>query len=191
MADAEGRIALRWWHPIAYSYHRVYIDEIQMSHLSYDSLTPSYVGFDTAAFESTDSVQLTLIGGGDTLELMYPDLRVGNLDTGTLYLMYVRPLTDTNSCVSYAGYFITAAYGGQTGCYTFDELQGNELPGGWFFDDGAGIDNGVLRFKGHAVLPPVGDMSGYRLTLKKTGTSPLLTGYTTDSVTYTITDTVA
>ena len=191
VADAEGRIALRWWHPIPYSYHRVYIDEIQMSHHSYDSLTPSYVGFDTAAFASTDSVQLTLIGGGDTTELMYPDLRVGHLDTGTLYLMYVRPLTDTNSCVSYAGYFITAAYGGQTGCYTFDELQGNELPGGWFFDDGAGIDNGVLRFKGHAVLPPLGDISGYRLTLKKTGTSPLLTGYTTDSVTYTITDTVA
>lgn len=188
--DWEGRLALRWWHPIPYAYHRIYIDEIQLSHQAYNSLTPSYVGFDTAAFASTDSVQLTLIGGGDTITLIYPNLSIGNLDTGTLYLMYVRPLSDTNSCVSYAGYFITAAYGGYTGCYTFDELQNNELPYGWFFSGGARADNGILKFKGLAVMPPLGDISGNRLTLRKPDTNTLLIGYTIDSITYIITDTV-
>ena len=191
LADAEGRLTLRWWHPIPYSYHRLYIDELQISHTTYNNFAPSYVGFDTAAFASTDSVQLTLIGGGDTITLYYPNLNVGSLDTGTLYMMYVRPLSDTNSCLSYAGYFITAAYGGYNGCYTFDELQNNELPNGWYFSNNAHVNNGVLAFKNLAVMPPLGDISGRRLIVHKTDTTPLLIGYTTDSITYTITDTIS
>ena len=190
LADAEGRIAMRWWHPVQYSYHRIYIDELQLAHNFYNNVTPTYVGFDTAAFTYTDSVRLTLIGGGDTLTLSSPNLSTGDLDTGTLYLMYVMPLTDSNSCLSYAGYFVTAAYGGHTGCYTFDELQDTILPNGWYFSGNARIDNGTLIFNALAVMPPLGDISDNRLTLRKPNTDTLFVGYTIDSITYTITDTI-
>ena len=190
IADAEGRLSLRWWHPLPYSYHRIYIDEIQISHLSYSSLSPTYVGFDTAAFACSDSVLLTLIGGGDTLTLYSPNLATAGLDTGTLYMMYVRPLADSNSCLSYAGYFVTASYGGYSGCYTFDGMGSGQLPDGWYFSDSARVDNGVLVFNSLAVLPPLGDISGLRLTLRKPDADTLLVGYTLDSIAFTLTHTI-
>ncbi|MBR6291513.1 MAG: gliding motility-associated C-terminal domain-containing protein [Bacteroidales bacterium] len=190
IADAEGRLCMRWWHPNQYSFHHLYIDELHISHITYTSLAPSHVGFDTASFACTDSVQLTLIGGGDTMTLVTPNLHTGGLDTGTLYLMYVRPLADTNSCLSYAGYFITSSYGGYAGCYTFDDLLSYELPYGWYFSDSARVDDGILVFDSMAVMPPLGDISGQRLTLRRPNADTLLVGYTIDSIAYTIVDTV-
>ena len=140
----NNRLVIAYQHPHEYSYYNCYIDEIQLQHHYYGTLQTTYVSFDTAHFNLTslqggsDSVEITLDGGGNTFvdTVLLADIHgfgFGGLDTGTLYMCYVRPLSE--GCSSYAGYIITSAYGGGYGnCFPFSNELSDELPYHWAAD---------------------------------------------------------
>ncbi|MBR4229184.1 MAG: gliding motility-associated C-terminal domain-containing protein [Bacteroidales bacterium] len=191
ITDAEGRLTLQWFHTAEYEFHHLYIDELQLSHAWYGNIATAYVGFDSVAFSCSDSVRVRLDNG---MSATSPNLTFEGLDSGTLYHIYVTPLNDTGTCESYAGYVVTHASGygaGYSGCFTFDELLSYELPTGWHFAGSAQMAaDDALEFSGMATLPPLGDLSGLRLTLDNVGTVPIAVGYTTDSVGFTSIDTI-
>ena len=135
------RLVLAYQHPYQYSYYNCYIDELQLQHHSYGTLQNTYTSFDTIHFNLTsldggaDSVIVTLLGGSqthiDTIPLAdIHSFGFGGLDTGTVYLCYVRPLNE--GCNSYAGYVITTSYGnGYGNCFPFSYELSDELPYHW------------------------------------------------------------
>ena len=136
------RITLIYMHPFEYSFYNCYIDELHFQHQYYGTLQQTHIGFDTVHFNLTslneaDSVEITLVGGGQTfvdtlLQAEIHDFGFGGLDTGTLYQCYVHPLSE--GCNSYAGYIITLNYGGYNYCFPFSGELSYELPYHWAAD---------------------------------------------------------
>ena len=171
----NNRLVLLYVHPYQYSYYNCYIDEVQMQHASYGTLTGTYAGFDTAAFDLTwlndaDSVAVTLVGGGnmfaDTIPLAgIHSFGFGGLDTGTLYKCYVQPLDE--GCNSYAGYVVTQSLGvgGYGNCFPFSNELSYELPYRWAADSATLVTTGdylQLQPHGSVAMHPmagVGDLS--------------------------------
>lgn len=202
LPDAEGRLALTWFHPSEYSLQHLYIDELNIDTAAYSGLPYLFAGYDSASFGDpgltrADSVRLTLIGGGDTLSYIWTpadgDLGVSGLDSGTLYLVYLSTMGDSGaSCPSYTGYIITHIDGGEgmPVCNSFDALLSYELPAWWHFADSARIEGNVLVMTGMATMPPCGYPDGTSFMLRKLDNDTLIIGYTVDSVGFTPTDTV-
>ena len=137
------RLALRYIHPYEYSFYSCYIDELQIAHGTYDAYQCSATDYTTATLSlgqltGTDSVRLTIIGGGTSFDTVVDSSQVANinltnLDTGTFYLCYVQPL---GGCISYAGGFVTRASisgsgSGNGNCFPFDDVLSYELPYRW------------------------------------------------------------
>lgn len=169
------RIVLKYLHPYEYSYYNCYIDEVQLQHHYYGTLQNTYTSFDTVAFNLTsleggaDSVVITLIGGGQTIVDTVPladihNFGIGDLDTGTLYHCYVRPLDE--GCNSYAGYIITSSYGsggGYGNCYPFSYELSYELPYHWAADNSTLITTGdylQIQPHGSVAMHPMGGVGG-------------------------------
>ncbi|MBO7100857.1 MAG: gliding motility-associated C-terminal domain-containing protein [Bacteroidales bacterium] len=134
------RLALRYIHPFEYSFYSCYIDELQIGHAAYEDYHCYGTDYTTAGLNfgqliGTDSAQVTIVGGGRIIDTVIDQNNVNalgltGLDTGTLYLCYVRPY---GGCTSYAGYFVTRAdgLGGEGSCFHFDDLTSYELPYHW------------------------------------------------------------
>lgn len=171
----NNRLVLLYRHPYQYSYYNCYIDELQFQHASYGTLQNTYTSFDTASFNLTsideaDSVVITLVGGGNTftdtiLLAGIHSFGFGGLDTGTMYLCYVRPIGE--ACNSFAGYVVTPSIGvgGYGNCFPFSYELSYELPYRWASDSTTLVTTGdYLQLKSHgsvAMHPTAGvnDMS--------------------------------
>lgn len=164
----DGRLVLAYQHPYEYSYYSCYIDEMQIEHASYGTLQVVHTGFDTLAFDlswlhQADSVEVTLVGGGnifaDTVQAAdIHSIGFGGLDTGTLYYCYVRPLA--GGCRSFAGYAITLSYGigGYGDCFNFSDVLSYELPYHWAADSTTLVTTGdylQLRPRGSVAMHPM------------------------------------
>lgn len=167
----HNRLVLVYQHPFEYSYYNCYIDELQIQHQYYGTLNSTYVSFDTAAFDLTsldggaDSVEITLVGGGNTFvdTVLQADIHsfgFGGLDTGTLYLCYVRPVDE--GCNSLAGHIITQAFGsvgGYGSCFPFSNELSYELPYRWAADTTTRVTTGD-----YLQLPPRGSLAMHPMT---------------------------
>lgn len=179
----NGRIVLSYRHPYEYSYYNCYIDELHLSHTSYGTLQHTYVGFDTVAFNLTtlqgaDSVEVTLIGGGqtyvDTLALAdIHNFGFGGLDTGTLYRCYLRPLD--GGCPSLAGHVITQSNGtvpGVGSCFPFSQELSYELPYRWAADSATTVTTGdylELVPRGRVATHPMTTVTGRTFSFRARG----------------------
>lgn len=174
------RIVLKYLHPYEYSYYNCYIDEVQLQHHYYGTLQNTYTSFDTASFNLTsleggaDSVVITLVGGGRTIVDTVPiadihSIGIGDLDTGTLYHCYVRPLDE--GCNSYTGYIITSSYGvgGYGTCFPFSYELSDELPYHWAADSATLITPGdylQLQPHGSVAMHPMGGVGGLSFSFR-------------------------
>lgn len=165
----HNRLVLVYQHPFEYSYYNCYIDELQIQHQYYGTLNNTYVSFDTAAFDLTsldggaDSVEITLVGGGNTfvdtvLQADIHNFGIGGLDTGTMYMCYVRPIDE--GCNSFAGYIVTSSYGmgGYGFCFSFNDVLSDELPHHWAADSTTLVTTGdylQLQPHGSVALHPM------------------------------------
>ena len=136
----NARLALRYIHPFEYSFYSCYIDELQISHSSYDDYHCYATSYTTAGLSfgqliATDSAEVTIMGGSVTIDTVIDQYNVTalgltGLDTGTVYRCYVRPYD--GGCTSYAGYFVTRADGfGYGNCFPFTDVLSDELPNQW------------------------------------------------------------
>lgn len=166
----NNRLVLMYKHPYEYSYYNCYIDELHIQHQYYGTLRNTHIGFDTATFNLTslseaDSVVVTLVGGGKTFvdTILLPDIHsfgFGGLDTGTLYLCYVRPVDE--GCNSLAGHIITQAFGSISGygsCFPFSNELSYELPYRWAADTTTRVTTGD-----YLQLPPLGSLAMHPMT---------------------------
>ncbi|MBP5540186.1 MAG: gliding motility-associated C-terminal domain-containing protein [Bacteroidales bacterium] len=176
----NNRIVLQYLHPYQYSYYNCYIDELQFTHPSYGTLQNTYTSFDTVAFNLTslgdaDSVEITLVGGGQTfvdtvLLANIHNFGIGGLDTGTLYQCYVRPLDE--GCNSLAGYIVTPSLGSISGygsCYPFSYELSYELPYRWAADSATLIttgDNLQLKPHGSVAMHPMVGVDDHSFTFR-------------------------
>ena len=141
----RGRLAIRYYHEYEFSYYLCHIDELQIAHSTYEDVSGT-TGFTTATINlsdlfGTDSVEVTLTGGGRTfVDTAYRatmhNIAFDGLDSGTFYLCTVRTLPD--GCASYAGYVITHSISGGMGdmyCYNFSNVLSDELPEHWAATD--------------------------------------------------------
>ena len=194
------RLVLAYQHPYQYSYYNCYIDELQLQHHYYGTLQNTFTSFDSVHFNLTslqggaDSVEITLIGGGETHvdTILLSDIHnfgLGGLDTGTLYQCYVRPLSE--GCHSYAGYVVTSAYGGSGygNCFPFSYELSYELPYHWASDSTTLITTGdYLQLEPHgsvAMHPMTGVQDAsflFRASSSVAGDTLLLGSIPSDSI---------
>lgn len=187
----DRRLALRYLHQSPYSAYSCFIDELHIAHSAYGNFVVTGVGHDSAAFSidslmgRADSVEVSLVGGGATVTDTVAAANLAafsfdGLDTGTLYLCYVRPLDD--GCNSYATYFTTqtASGGGVRWCHTFESLLSYELPDGWTFSDTAWIDGDTLVVHSDtawvARMPYMGGVGGMVLNMRLANSDTLYIG---------------
>lgn len=181
----DGRLVLAYQHPYGYSYYSCYIDEMQIEHASYGTLETVHTGFDTLAFDlswlhQADSVEVTLVGGGNTFAdtVAAADIHsigFGGLDTGTLYYCYVRPLD--GGCRSFAGYAVTMSYGigGYGYCFNFGGVLSYELPYHWAADSTTLVTPGdylQLRPHGSVAMHPMMGINGHSFSFRARSTVP-------------------
>lgn len=194
------RLVLAYQHPYQYSYYNCYIDELQLQHHYYGTLQNTFTSFDSVHFNLTslqggaDSVEITLVGGGQTHvdTVLLADIHsfgLGGLDTGTLYQCYVRPLSE--GCHSYAGYVVTSAYGGSGygNCFPFSYELSYELPYHWASDSTTLITTGdYLQLEPHgsvAMHPMTGVQDAsflFRASSSVAGDTLLLGSIPSDSI---------
>lgn len=147
----DHRVALRYIHPHQFSYYKCYIDELKITHATFSDYHCYATGYTTAGLSfgqliGTDSAEVTIIGGGITIDTVLTQanidsLNLTGLDTGTYYRCYVRPY---GGCTSYAGDFYTHSDGGGVGygnCFPFDDVLSDELPYRWSASGGTEVTN--------------------------------------------------
>lgn len=188
----SGRLCLRYRHDDQYHLYVCHIDHLALAAAAVGNLTVTDAGYTDVMLHldtvlGADSVAVFLLKGNDTLEYhvaanAIDTMHFTGLDSGTYYMVYVKPLPDSVGCPTYAGHFFTQATGvGIRTCFTFENLLSYELPYGWLFGDSARVDDDRLVFDSTAVLPYVGDLSGQRVAVKMDPTDSLAVGYTVDS----------
>lgn len=178
----DRRLALKFQHSHQYEFYRAYIDELQIAHASYGSVDIVFVGYDTATLAvhgltGTDSVTVTIVGGGSTISKTVgiadtSAIGFGDLQQGTVYNIYVQP--HGGGCNSYAEYFITRVDGsGGSGdgvnydnCFTMEDVLSNELPLHWATTGGHNVNtDNELEIDAHSalVMHPASFVSNYTL----------------------------
>ena len=184
----DCRLALKFQHPYEYQFYRVYIDELQITHASYGSANVTFVGYDTATvavhgLTGTDSVTVTLVGGGNTFSqsVVLADtaaIGFGGLQPATFYNIYVQPFD--GGCYSFVGSFITQSDGGGGGgginyanCFSFTDVLSYELPLHWATTDTHYVNpNDELELPAHSalVMHPASYVSNNALLFHATST---------------------
>ena len=184
----DHRLALIYYHRIEYSNLRCYIDELQITHGSYDYHGTTFVERDSVVLRFTyagPSANATVTMVSDATGHSYTQT-LGTSDTiaagfrlpAGSYHCYFAPQQD--GCTSLVDWLQIADTGG--GCFYYDmhDLLSYELPGGWMAAGSTQVEDSVLVFDSLLVSSPAPTLQGLYLQFVASGTR-LLVGYTTDN----------